>query len=680
MKRFYIPTSSLNFNNILSSESISPKAFYAQRGFGYSRWVEIPENGMSNAIVLYDKPFNFTRPASDMEDHPMLIEIYTNEEFPIIKDGIYYSDHTLYLSPWLTNFIFFSEQDKLTTLSMSNGSLETKFTKNYSCKVVENYELMTLLLNDFPSIELNVEEIDRDYRINKMKGLLYGYYIGSILSESPAVTKKYNILQELQDIFSAVLSSDKLVFSQREQINNLLTELQKNVPVVSYLQSKLANPEEIEEVINQCVRLGTSFSGMINKKRIIESLQQSSIETSKDNNYALNWLDEEWVELEQQICQTRKLLSISLKEIIVINYALSELSHPLIFETKEKELVKSWINDTLLSKSYNGRINLFKKELSDIVTVKAKEIYGEQWENSEAKQMLNQMRRYIQGQESTFRWNHYLISSIAAVIAKGDDWNKLLVFMRSKEMSDYCLAFAFYGELNGFANLTRDFTDNLFELTDKQYVTDVYKELYRQVLGVSPQLSDESYAIKNSLKDRIIQAWQKIRKGLRNQDQLESDLKNALRQCEGNQDMLSFINNLFRFESWNKKGKTARLRLSKELGLNCGSNSKPQKYSKEIKQRSFYDIPDFAEQDSILDLICLKELSPEVKKRIQENWNYTADGKKYMSKEHIRYFINLCKKEGRGGTNNRKLKGIFTDELANKVEEELRRIKKKMQW
>lgn len=41
MKRFYIPTSSLNFNNILSSESISPKAFYTARSFGYGRWVSV---------------------------------------------------------------------------------------------------------------------------------------------------------------------------------------------------------------------------------------------------------------------------------------------------------------------------------------------------------------------------------------------------------------------------------------------------------------------------------------------------------------------------------------------------------------------------------------------------------------------------------------------------------------
>ena len=97
MKKFYIPTSTLNFNNILSSESVSPKAFYARRGFGYSRWTEIPENNVDNAILLYEKPFRFVRPESDMEDHPMLIEVYADEDFPSIKNGIFYTDHTIYL-------------------------------------------------------------------------------------------------------------------------------------------------------------------------------------------------------------------------------------------------------------------------------------------------------------------------------------------------------------------------------------------------------------------------------------------------------------------------------------------------------------------------------------------------------------------------------------------------------
>ena len=124
--KYYIPTSSLNFNNILSTESLSPKSFYEKRGFGYSRWFSIEENCIAHLTLLYGAPHMFDRPKSDIEDHPMLIEIDTDEEFPEVVEGVYYTDRTIYLNPWQTKFIFFSEKDKTIAMSMSDSSLETK--------------------------------------------------------------------------------------------------------------------------------------------------------------------------------------------------------------------------------------------------------------------------------------------------------------------------------------------------------------------------------------------------------------------------------------------------------------------------------------------------------------------------------------------------------------------------
>ena len=677
MKKFYIPTSTLNFNNILSSESVSPKAFYARRGFGYSRWTEIPENNVDNAILLYEKPFRFVRPESDMEDHPMLIEVYADEDFSSIKNGIFYTDHTIYLSPWRTRFIFFSEQDRQIVLSMSDSSLETKLINAYRrCMIVEEYQYMNLLQDNYDClhIELNEKELERDYRINKMKGLLYGYYIGSILSESPEVTKKYNILQELQDIFSSALSSEshELTDYQNYRLSALLGELQKNIPVISYLQSKLANPQEIEEVVNQCVRFGTVFPDIINKKNIKNSLKCPS---SKDNS-ALNWLNGEWDKWELQIRKESKSLSVSSEEIVVVDCSLGKIVNSFVSDSKENELMKAWINTVLLSKAYNGKTNLFKKELSDAVTVKAKDVYGGQWDNSSCKQMLNQMRRYVQGQDSSFEWDNYLISSVAAVIAKGEDWNKLLDFMRSKGMSDYRLAFAFYGELNGFANLTRDFTDNLFELEDKRYVADVYTELYGQLLGESPKLQNENndgsgfieeekILPVHSFKERVWRAWEQIQKGLSKKKELEGELKRVLEQNENNQDVSLFMEELDQ-KIWKRTNQPWR-KLYKELNPGYTSNTEKQKRplkkksdkaSFDMGQNGIFDFP---------DIECLHHFSSVERKRLKDNWNYTAQKKGYMTDEHISFFINLCKKEGRGDSDHKELKDVFTDDVAQKV-------------
>jgi hypothetical protein len=56
--------------------------------------------------------------------------------------------------------------------------------------------------------------------------------------------------------------------------------------------------------------------------------------------------------------------------------------------------------------------------------------------------------------------------------------------MRSKEMNDYRLAFALFGTLNGFANLTRDFTDLIYSC-DSNYIVEIYKEFHGQLFGNS---------------------------------------------------------------------------------------------------------------------------------------------------------------------------------------------------
>ena len=488
--RYYIPTSTLNFNNILSSESISPKAFYAIRGFGYPRWTEIEENNNANAILLYSNPFSFVRPASDLEDHPMLIEISTDETFPISEDGVFYCDHTIYLSPWRTRFVFFTPQDKVVALSLSDSSLETKMLALYRQRLIVQDFPMADKKKNVIDIPLNTEAIERDFRINRLKGFLYGYYIGALVSNSPEITKYAIILQELRNIFSSVMSSESRVptILQYEKLANLFSELQKNDPVVRYLQDVVKNPESIEMIMSDLTHLGVTFpSNTNNKDSIIRSLEFAT----DDKNYAFEWLNREEQKLIDTEQKNRIPLLPSAEEVVVVDNSLSKIINKSLKDETEAALLKAWSNEVLASKSYNGKVSTFAESLSDDITKKAKVVYGDLWDESYAKTVLNQMRRYVRAQESNISWKDDLFSSVAAVIAKGNDWELLRKFMQSKSMSDYKIAFAMFAELNGFANLTRDFTDVLFNLKDRQYVATVYKEIYGQLLGEDPSIGCE---------------------------------------------------------------------------------------------------------------------------------------------------------------------------------------------
>ena len=66
------------------------------------------------------------------------------------------------------------------------------------------------------------------------------------------------------------------------------------------------------------------------------------------------------------------------------------------------------------------------------------------------------------------------------------------------------------------------------------------------------------------------------------------------------------------------------------------------------------------------------QINSNVHKRLEQNWKFTGLKYKNDKREHIRFFINLCKKEGRGDSQKpTSLFNVFTTQLAEQVEREL---------
>ena len=484
--KLYIPTTSLNFNNILSTESISPKGFYASRGFGYSRWFSIPENNLDGAILLYESPAELVRPKSDLEDHPLLIEIETDEVFPVAKKGIRYSKHSIYLNPWNTRFIFQSEKDKTVAYSLSDSSLETKMLRLYNNKV-----LVFPVQGPFPTLEgvsidsaLEDSCIEQDRQINKIKGLLYGYYIGAYLSSSKDDIDQLNILKEIQNIFAAVVSSVEKIPSniQMERLEHLFTYYVKKEPLYQELLIEIGSVEKINHVLAILQKYGIKVT-MFDWRKIVRDLQYDSDGPS----YAISWVKSEISNLRKKMASYNILLSPDAEEIITSNGNISKVSS--IVNNEENQLYISWVNNVLIN--FNGKVSSASAELADAITKSAIDTLGDKWANSSIRTFLNQLRRHVRGEEFTQPWDNGVLSSIAAVISKGDDWESLLSFMQSKGMTDYRIAFSFYGMLNGFANLTRDFTDIL--LNQKSiYVAEIYREFYGQLHGITIDINKMS--------------------------------------------------------------------------------------------------------------------------------------------------------------------------------------------
>ena len=575
--KYYIPTSSLNFNNILSTESLSPKSFYERRGFGYSRWFSVEENSIEYLTLLYDTPHMFERPKSDIEDHPMLIEINVDDEFPKVTDGVYYTDRTIYLNPWQTKFFFFTEKDKTTALSLSDSSLETKLVRLYQKKIsVQQFE-DTYPIFPKDSITIPASDIDslveEDYVINKMKGLLYGYYIGANLSSTKENVQKLDTLREIRNIFSSVLFSyDKIPSSaQHLRLNELFNYLDSQQPIYSDLEKEFGDRQTVDRIFAIFKRYGYVFTS-IDRTKLIHGLQEDS-----DNNQSMTWINRE-------IAHTQSLMKSSIVKLDpddaeIIVSSKDKVAVPKTIEDKlMANLFVCWVNEVLCAKSFNGKINSIKELLSDEITKSAKNVIGSDWEDSPIRTYLNQLRRHVRGEEFNQSWDNGVLSSMSAVLIKGDEWEQLLNFMQSKGMYDYRIAFALYGVLNGFANMTRDFTDLLLT-TESSYLSKVYREMYGQLLEKSiPKTTNISSTIETKKTEKAIfeketqtiivqnpegkklKDWQtEIRVFAasvikKNKQKLLDSLEEAFTQNGDNQDYFVFITKLGNFEGW-KPGK-----------------------------------------------------------------------------------------------------------------------------
>lgn len=622
--KYYIPTSSLNFNNILSTESISPKSFYERRGFGYSRWFTVEENSIEHLTILYDKPHMFERPQSDIEDHPMLIEIDVDDEFSKLADGVFYTERTIYLNPWQTKFVFFTEKDKTTALSLSDSSLETKLVRLYQRKIyVHQFEgSYPILQKDSIAPSGDIDSlVEEDYVINKMKGLLYGYYIGANLSSTKENVQKLDALREIQNIFSSILSSyDKTPSSaQRSRLNELFDYLDSQQPIYADLEKEVDNRLLVDKIFAIFKRHGYVFTS-IDRTKLIYGLQDDG-----ENNQSITWINREIARAKSLMESSKVKLNPDDAEIIVSSK--DKVTAPkAIADNLMSNLFVSWVNEVLCSKSFNGKVNSIKEGLSDEITKSAKNVIGSDWENSPVRTYLNQLRRHVRGEEFNQSWDNGVLSSISAVLIKGDEWEQLLNFMQSKGMYDYRIAFALYGVLNGFANMTRDFTDLLLT-TESGYLSKVYREMYGQLLEQSiPETTNTSSAIETKKpesgtieegmrtivlqnpEEKALNEWQnEIRVFAasvikRDKQKLLNSLEDAFAQNGNNQDYFVFITMLDNFEGW-KPGKngpsTAWTRLQEhyvpDYNQRIGKPSKKQSQSKKPAQQEKSLFDDFVD-------------------------------------------------------------------------------------
>ena len=536
--KLYIPTCTLNFNNIFSSESISPSSFYQKRGFGNKRFYSVPANDIEDMLVLYSKFPRYKLESSDMENYPMIIEIetddYQNGYFQKVKemDGVdvYVCLHTIYLNPFHSIVYFYSYEERQGVLTKAEQSLENKFSKLYSANLLVKPEAKRSWLDKAANLFTNSEREDfswdssfvnfdqpshqetfkDDVIVDRIKGFLYCYLIGANQSVSAETGKLKAIARNLRNTLSAVYNSpdkrptkaqDDFLVESIKEFNHIYSSKDEDaIRNKTILENKLnANPLGLS--VKDCVTLLKSWSlydtfcSKINLKKVYDAgelwscLEYSGADTYSrviDNlNFAVRRIENaDIASLERNsIAELAVIEDGRILKIVDKSYNTNFFQKLILSQIQAdyKTIMDENGVEEPLAQAFNGGQILMK-------------IMGEKWDNSPVSKYIEALLNHFQ--ESTsfdlYSFDNDVAMSFAAFCQKGDNIERLAEYLVQCGFSNYKLAYGIYGATRGFASLPKTFTSCLIN-GDKDYYRTNFLLIYSQLFGVN--LKDAEYIL-----------------------------------------------------------------------------------------------------------------------------------------------------------------------------------------
>lgn len=286
MKKIYIPTSSLNFNNIMSNASIAPDAFYSQRQFGYRRFVSIlTSNGAQNITIGFDKFPIYSLDDSEQQNFPLVIEHelddYTDfQEYKIDQEvKLYCIDQTLYFNPSKTKFHFSNPQHRDLTLIAAQASLETKFVQLFESNIIVSDlgGLETFRLQVMPFLQEQIEnrrniseQIYLDLMTEKLRGFTLGFIYGKVNLYDEKTIKQLESLKTLNDEISFIKN---IYFNHSKSYDTNVRKLKplgdKYAKVWEHIDSVIAKCGLLDDVLTQeDSRFSKSFAILLKESRL----------------------------------------------------------------------------------------------------------------------------------------------------------------------------------------------------------------------------------------------------------------------------------------------------------------------------------------------------------------------------------------------------------------------------
>lgn len=650
-----------------------------------------------------------------------------------IQKGICLCNHRLNLTPLNCRIYFFTENAYNLTLINTQSSKAIKYFKEY--KIYPNASMLKLVnMPQLKEMSSEISKFE-DNLIDKQKGLLYAFLLGNKMSVNHDLARQLRLTQELYNILTNLISSPLSIAPFNAKLTNLLNEYKKVDSVeTNSLMSFHANLNKA--LGKRFLFLKGSLIDFLKKIEcwdlVCDTLYKkwncsflpdtSKLRTKRDFSVLRD-------EIERRTSLATSEYSKDIPNEIFDNIHVSgdyiTFTEGKLINVVVKYIMANSITPEALSAK---RMDFYMNVMTEIVSVLKDEMGEQAWQDSKEKAYVNNIYAFINDPAFSFEFNsieNVELKSIAAFILRGQSFKDCVAYLRINEMEDYRFVLSLWGCLCGYMEMSKEDLSSVLLMSNYELV---YKKVFGTELAEITQTTITSFtqdhtakSIDFNLMNQIFGLFKykesellisSLIKYSASEDSVErylnellnrSPFKRAAKQCENarlalkiylNRDSKTTVTDIVEKTSLTKVGKKAVLSLlgfdeSKSnkkgkkvleqanlfAGTDLGNDKEPAKDDLQINvvTSSYNGKPISYLSDEIFPNIPLaSRINSNVHKRLEQNWKYTGSKYKDDRREHIRFFINLCKKEGRGDSPKpTSLFNVFTIQLAEQIEKEL---------
>ena len=457
--KYYIPTTNLNIDNLLSTESISPYVKYMERKFKPNYFERILPSTYNSVILLFSRIPSFNLNDKEIEQYPIVLEIEDEQQLndcvivASCEDFTVYScNHTIYLTPWNTHILTFSNRGYERSKIIIESSRNCKIGNKFIWKAVDSGFPLDIMLSKI-NIETNVARISNDMQINVAKGALWGYIIGLSKSLTPDAAKLMRIANNMRNIVSNAISNSGVC---KPNFYERLITLNKEY-------SKIADRKANEHWTKEC---SSEESSILNKFHV---LKDAIIIFFKANNYSItpelptaNCDKREWISYREHLSSYTQsyIRKASLFNLDAINLDL------LGFDGNDIKIKGLNLVNVVLKLICSGeidkeklrvnRVETMKMILSSVSTILIEQCGKDKWATiPDERKYINSLAKNVTDFQpfDINSINNDELMAIAAFILKGEDYDSLIRYLEDSGISDYSIILALWGALEGYSSI-----------------------------------------------------------------------------------------------------------------------------------------------------------------------------------------------------------------------------------